>query len=594
VIVEKDGSIKVTSPQGSILSAPAIPVGEAVTVPDGTGTVVGYDKSATPYLIKLKNGLVCWYAEDAVQAKAASQAGSKTGSVVGSITRSAGGSQAGGSLVRNQAVLKQPSQNFVAGSLIPSTRNSSIVGSLVEAPVGSGIGEKVLAAGVSGTIIAYDASSTSKFLVKTTDGLLSWYPADQVTNEAGDPLTAAGSVKAGMTSSIVGAVTEEVHEIHDKVSGFFSMIGGLFHSKPGNDKGPGGAKIGKGSCVEVTREDGSQARGHIVEDCGVNHTVQLHTDPPGTTISVAAASVAHTKTYAPDVGAGVEVLYQGNWFAGYVVGLPTAGQSPPLYQVMCHSDNPDELTLADAQSIRPLLSPEEKEVVDGEMGAIRATKDKEAAKQKKAKEAVQKRIDFKEKMDEIGLGDFYPSFLENGYDAEDSLEFVQDSELTSFGMKAGHISKFHAAFPKGNNFVVSNACLQSPAPGIVYYWTKDLSDDTHKVAEFGSVVRGTELPGGWLKVGKLYLPTMMDGKKVFFPQGSEPKDAPEDTTESKPTGVLGRAMGAVAAAESKAMGAVIAVENKAQAAVDAVKGGVAAVESKFASSLDSFAHMLHF
>jgi hypothetical protein len=474
----------------------------------------------------------------------------------------------------------------------------------VQALEGSGIGEKVLAAGVSGTIVAYDASSTSKFLVKTTDGLLSWYPADQVTNEAGDPLTAAGSVKAGMTTSIVGAVAEEVHAIHDKVSGFFGLIGGLFHSKAGNDKGPAGAKIGKGSCVEVTREDGSQARGHIVEDGGVNYTVQLHTDPPGTTVSVAAASVAHTKTYAPDVGAGVEVLYQGNWFAGYVVGLPTAGQSPPLYQVMCHSDNPDELTLADAQSIRPLLSPEEKEVVEAEMGAIRATKAKEAAKQKKAKESVQKRLDFKEKMDEVGLGDFYPSFMENGYDAEDSLEFVQDSELISFGMKAGHISKFHAAFPKGNNFVVSNVCLQSSAPGIVYYWTKDLSDDTHKVAEFGSVVRGTELPGGWLKVGKLYLPTMMEGKKVLFPQGSEPKEAPEAqtggatapavTTESEPTGVVGRAMGAVAAVENKAMGAVTAVENKAHAAVDAVKGGVAAVESKFASTLDSFAHMLHF
>jgi len=53
-------------------------------------------------------------------------------------------------------------------------------------------------------------------------------------------------------------------------------------------------------------------------------------------------------------------------------------------------------------------------------------------------------------------------------------------------------------------------------------------------------------------------------------------------------------MGAVAAVENKAMGAKTAVENKAHAAVDAVKGGVAAVESKFASSLDSFAHMLHF
>jgi len=481
-------------------------------------------------------------------------AGSVVGSVVGSVTGS----------------LPPPTANSSkVGSLVPSLANASKVGSLVPSQVGS----------------SYDAYSAGKYEIKTN-----------VMDEAREPVPTADSPRMeGLASHVVeipdNAVAEEVHAIHEKVSAFFGMIGGLFHTKPGIVKGPGGSKVGIGSTVEVTREDGSQARGHIVGDGGVNYTVQLHTDPPGKTIFVAAASVAHTKSYAPEVGAGVEVLYQGDWFVGYVVGVPTVSQSNPLYEVMCHGDNPDELTLADPQSIRPLLSPEEKEVVDGELGAIKAAKEKEAAKQKKAKESVQKRSDFKEKMDDIGLGEFYVTFTANGYDTEDSLEFVQDDELVSFGMKAGHVSKFHQAFPRGKDFVVSNYYLESSAAGIVYTWTKSMSSDTHKVADFGSVVRGTELPDGWLKVGSMYLPAIVDGKRVLFPKGSEPKDAP---------------MEAFGAVENKAVSSIGSVESKSKA-MDHFFGVERAVvtskptalpeptaRSNFADNLDSFAHLLRF
>lgn len=384
-------------------------------------------------------------------------------------------------------------------------------------------------------------------------------------------------------------VAEEVHAVHDTVSGFFGMIGNLFHSnkKPETVKGPAGSALGKGSTVEVTRDDGSKARGHVVQDDGDSHLVQLHTDSPGKVITVSSSSVAHVTTYAPVVGAGVEVFYEGEWYTGHVVALPLACQDPPVYEVRCHGDPPDQQTFADERSIRPLLSPEERDVVAWHMADLQEKKnaaDKakaaavaaEAAAKIEAEEAQRKKDmeakmknDFKEKLDSSGLSSFYPSFIEHGYDTEDSLQHMHDDELRTFGMKPGHISKFYKAFPRGTPYKVSNALLKSSAAGIPYRSSKSLSDDSHMIAAFETVVQGTELLDGWLKVGVLYLPMAIDGKQVIFKQSNEKE---EETPNEKP---------------EKAEGIVAKVEEK-------VKGTVAAVENAVGEGLTAFEHMLHF
>jgi hypothetical protein len=505
----------------------SFPIGSQVQVGPGmVGTVTGYDGSASPYLIKLSNGLVAWYTRDQVQA-----VDTKALSAQGSVVRSA----------------QVPTGSAQAGSV-----KAPVVGSI---KAGSKTGS-----------------------VKAEGGMIS-----NAIQKASDTVAA-----------VENKVAEEVHAVHDKVSGFFGMIGGLFHSntKPGVGKGPGGVGKGVGSTVDVTQGDGSKARGHIVQDDGNNHLVQLHTDPPGKTTLVPASSVAPAESYAPDVGAGVEVLYEGEWYSGYVVAVPTASQDPPVYQVSCHADDADQITLVDGTHIRPYLSTEEKDVVATHLSNIKADKEKAAAREaaekaaaeaakrkaaaeqaaalkKKADELEAKKTTFKEKMDDLGLSCFYPAFTANGYDTEDSLESLHDNELATFGMKPGHISKFYQGFPRGKPYVISNYYLQSTATGITYTATKNITDDSHKTADFGTTVQGTEQHGGWLKVGIMYLPMKVDGKQVIFLQGTEPKNKPSVVAPSEPEGMVAK------------------VENTVKTSMDAL-------EERLSGGLSAFEHMLHF
>lgn len=396
---------------------------------------------------------------------------------------------------------------------------------------------------------------------------------------------------------VEGAVKKEVHEIHKKVSNFFGMIGDLFHSgKHHGGTGPGGTSHGKGSLVEVMRMDGVIERGHLEEDISGEHCyVQLHSTGRVTQFPSSAVSLA--ASYEPVVGGGVEILYEGAWYPGVVRSLPVAGEEP-AYVVHCYGDEPDQLTLIGEGNMRPLLSQEEKLLVHAHMEEIaeqkaieaeqRAKEERirEAERESRRREEEEKRaqerkkeedkkltLELKTKMERAGLGSFYEKFVEGGYDTEATLPDVHEAELSSFGMKPGHIGKFYEAFPQGLKYVVSNNVLQSPATGIAYRYSKDMDQDSHKIAPFGSIIVGTEQVGGFLKVGNMYLPMKEMGKSVIFLEGKEP---PVGTSET--------------------MVMVDNVKDKVKETIADLEENpiVASVEDKIHEKWKDFAHMLHF
>jgi len=404
--------------------------------------------------------------------------------------------------------------------------------------------------------------------------------------------------------TLADTVAEEAHKVHEKVSHFFGMIGGLFHSsKSSKANGPAGSTLGKGSTVEVTRPDGIVERGHLVgyTDDDKAH-VQLHSYAPGMIHEFPASSISRAASFAPDVGAGVEAFFNDEWYPGIVLAVPTVSQDPPFYSVFCHGDKPNQRTLVDENSIRPLLSPEEKEVVAVHMADLKkereeaaaieaaraaaeaaaaaekaAAEAEAAAKRKKAVDLIAAKASFKETLEEAELGQFVRALLDNGYDTEASLAFMQADELQEFGMKPGHVAKFYKAFPRGDKYVVSNANLGSSAPGVPYCNSKSLGDDSFAVAAFGSVVQGTEQLGGWLRVGMVYLPVSVDGLQILYRQGSEPNAEPPSGPHPS---MLGQA-------ESK-------IKETVAEFAHTVMDTAVAVEGKVCGNLHAFAHMLHF
>jgi len=441
--------------------------------------------------------------------------------------------------------------------------------------------------------------------------LISQNPASLISQQLGSvtgPQPIGSMVSQDQPSqaeqTLADTVAEEVHEVHEKVSHFFGMIGALFHSNNSSTaNGPAGSTLGKGSTVEVTRPDGIVERGHLVEYTDDDKAyVQLHSYAPGMIHEFPASSISQAMSFAPDVGAGVEAFFNDEWFPGIVLAVPTVSQDPPFYSVFCHGDNPNQRTLVDENSIRPLLSPEEREVVAVHMADLKmkreeaaaieaaiaaaeaaaaaekaAAEAEAAAKRKKAEELIAAKASFKETLEAAELGQFVRSFLDNGYDTEASLAFMQDDELQEFGMKPGHVAKFYKAFPRGDKYVVSNANLGSSAPGVPYCNSKSLEDDSFAVAAFGSVVQGTEQLGGWLRVGRMYLPVAVDGKQVLYRQGLEP--AAEAPSGPHPS-MFGQA-------ESKIKETVAEVAHT-------VMDTAVAVEAKVCDKLHAFAHMLNF
>merc|ERR1740121_766449 len=68
-----------------------------------------------------------------------------------------------------------------------------------------------------------------------------------------------------------------------------------------------------------------------------------------------------------------------------------------------------------------------------------------------------------------------------------------------------------------SSFLIDNRELRSAEPGIRFRKSKAFDDKADSLAEWDSIVRGTDRGDGWLKVGGLYLPTVIRGVTVVTP-----------------------------------------------------------------------------
>mmetsp|Transcript_51155 Transcript_51155/g.81131 ORF Transcript_51155/g.81131 Transcript_51155/m.81131 type:complete len:361 (+) Transcript_51155:113-1195(+) len=200
--------------------------------------------------------------------------------------------------------------------------------------------------------------------------------------------------------------------------------------------------------------------------------------------------------------------------AGMVCAMPLVSKKPPQ---ACAVD-PNQRTMADDASIRPVLSPLAAAVISGSKLEINAWKDAEApaaagniALEQKDAEGMASVLNKRKDEENIIKSDFeldkenyrHNAIKDEGHAKKSDVEKKQDKEIS------GH-------------YVVSNVNLKSSAPGITYRSSGGLS--VSKVQLFGSVVVGTEQSDGWLKVNDRYLPMQVDGRKVIFAVG-EPKIA---------------------------------------------------------------------
>lgn len=100
--------------------------------------------------------------------------------------------------------------------------------------------------------------------------------------------------------------------------------------------------------------------------------------------------------------------------------------------------------------------------------------------------------------------------------------------------------EFFEAGAKGSPeaFLVDNSQLKADARGIAYRQSMSLKDKDRKIAEFGSVVHGTQRCSEdgtmWLQVQNLYLPMKVADKDILLPvwwdraRASHAHAAPED------------------------------------------------------------------
>merc|ERR1712226_1245405 len=63
--------------------------------------------------------------------------------------------------------------------------------------------------------------------------------------------------------------------------------------------------------------------------------------------------------------------------------------------------------------------------------------------------------------------------------------------------------------------------LQATTLGMDFRNSKNLEARTHSLAPWGSIVRGIDEGDGWLKVGKLFLPMVLQGATTMTPVGSK-------------------------------------------------------------------------
>jgi len=65
-------------------------------------------------------------------------------------------------------------------------------------------------------------------------------------------------------------------------------------------------------------------------------------------------------------------------------------------------------------------------------------------------------------------------------------------------------------------FLIDNSDLQANTKGLGYRRSKHLQDkDGTELAEWGTTVLGVDQGDGWVKIGRRYLPTKLNGKAVL-------------------------------------------------------------------------------
>jgi len=335
-------------------------------------------------------------------------------------------------------------------------------------------------------------------------------------------------------------VQQEITVHEEKVSAFFEVLGALFHKGVAKSKGPAGNEIGVGSHVEYL-DNGKIVRGHVMAlpNAQGAWTIQRHIDARGCLTFVPNQKVRPVTSHRPVVGSGVEVLYQGAWYTGHIVMLP-ADDVDKLgrFTCQCHDDPEGVHTYADSDTMRPLLSDAERDVVQKALtkekekaqpegaGTTAKEGDKQPVEELKLMTKADEEEEFRKMFFDNGLGKFYPVFLEHGYDTLEMLQLLDDQELREFGLKSGHMAKFHAVFPRGNTYLIDKRRLRTNSPGLAYRDQMNLHGNVLMYAEWGTKVMGLEQDGGWLKVGLRYLPMMLDGVRVIFP---EAEGAPMET-----------------------------------------------------------------
>jgi hypothetical protein len=340
------------------------------------------------------------------------------------------------------------------------------------------------------------------------------------------------------------------------------------------------------------------AMGHVVADKNADgcFEVQYHTDPRGQTVLVHESQVMHLSSFHPSVGSGVEVLHEGKWESAHIQAMPSDA-TKGLWACQCHSDPAGTITYCNDDALRPLLSDEEKAVVTGHLSGASTTS------------SLPTGDDFNKKLIDSDLGQFYPMFVDHGYDDATHIDKITDEELVAFGMKSGHMNKFHATFPRGLVYIVHNGQLNSTSAGLGYRPVKDLTAAVQSSAAWGSKVQGVEQDDGWLKVGTKYLPLKVDGKVVLYAESAGPPPEVEEATakveEAQSSGFFHSVAHMLhmdstspkapepngGSPKVNSMG--VPARGQSEAYPKAGSGSTQVIPERSGSLLHSFAHMLH-
>lgn len=96
-----------------------------------------------------------------------------------------------------------------------------------------------------------------------------------------------------------------------------------------------------------------------------------------------------------------------------------------------------------------------------------------------------------------------------------------------------------AIAPDFENAILKEFILDAPdalrdkAPGISYRSSRRHGDKTGEIAEWGEIVNGIVLEDGWLQVGRLFLPFVVEGQQVLHRTLTDETDSSDGDNETE-------------------------------------------------------------